>query len=102
MVKLEIEIRDADYDSLIDRFLPMLLDRLRQSGSPVARLVSGGLPEPMIKSVLKKLPKNTKDQLAADLVNANKDQLAQFLKDLAAQNGLRLDGIGVSAKAPEV
>ncbi len=89
MIKIEIEVRDSDYDGLIDRFLPLMADRLRQSDMPAARLISG-LPEPMIKSFIKKLPETSKDQLACDLINSNKAQLAQLLKDLAAQNGVSL------------
>jgi hypothetical protein len=97
MIKLEIEIREADYDSLIDRFLPMMIERLRQSDTAVARLISAGMPEAVIKAVLKKLPASAKDQLAADLVNNNKDQIVQFLTELSGQNGLRLDIGGVKA-----
>jgi hypothetical protein len=49
--------------------------------------------------ILKKLPPAKKDQLAADLVNANKDQLVQLLTDLARQNGVTLNISELTAKA---
>jgi hypothetical protein len=98
MIKIEVEVRETDYDALIEQFLPLMIDRLRQSDSAAARLISAGLPESVIQGVLKKLPESAKDQLAAELINGNKEQLAKLLKDLAGQNGIRLEIGSIAAK----
>jgi hypothetical protein len=91
MIKLEIDISDIDYDGLIEQFLPVMLEKLRQSDSPASRLVASGMPAPMAKLLLKKLPPATKDQLTAELLNSNKDAITQYLKDIAGQNNIRLN-----------
>jgi hypothetical protein len=97
MVKIEFELTDIDYDSLIEEYLPVLTERLRQSGNPVAMLLSNGMPSSMAKMILKKLPPATKDQLTADLINSNKDQLVKLLKDTARTQNVRLEITGLNA-----
>lgn len=89
MIKIELELRDIDYGSLIEQLLPVITEKLRQSNNSVAMLLSNGMPASMAKMILKKLPPDKKDQLAADLVNANKDQLVKLLTDLARQTASR-------------
>ena len=89
-MKLEIDISDIDYDGLIDQFLPVMLEKLRQSDNPASKLIAGGLPAPVAKIMLKKLPLATKEQLTAELLNTNKEAISQFLKDTASQNNIRL------------
>lgn len=91
MIKIEIDIKDIDYDSLIEQYLPVMTERLRQSGNPVAMLLSNGMPASMAKMILKKLPPATKDQLAADLVNTNKDQVVKLLTETARGQNVRLE-----------
>ncbi len=98
MIKLEIDIRDIDYDGLIEQFLPLMLEKLRQSDNPAAKLIAGGMPAPVAKMLLKKLPPATKDQLTSELLNSNKDAITQFLKDIAAQNNIRLNIGDIRAK----
>jgi hypothetical protein len=99
MIKIEIELKDIDYDNLIEQFLPVMTERLRQSNNPVALLLSNGMPASMAKMILKKLPPATKDQLTADLINSNKEQLVKLLADLAQQNNVRLDIGDLKAKS---
>ncbi|SHI16446.1 hypothetical protein SAMN02745823_02931 [Sporobacter termitidis DSM 10068] len=98
MIKIEIELKDIDYDSLIEQFLPVMTERLRQSDNPVAMLLSNGMPASMAKMILKKLPPATKDQLTADLINTNKDQVVQLLKEAAQSQNIRLEISDLSAK----
>ena len=99
MIRVELELKDIDFDSLIDQFLPVMIEKLRQSGNPASRLLSAGMPPAMAKMILKKLPKATKEQLTADLINSNKVQIAGFLKDIAGQNKIRLNLSDMRAKA---
>ncbi|NLA88059.1 MAG: hypothetical protein GX847_12430 [Clostridiales bacterium] len=91
MIKLEIDVRDIDYDSLIDRFLPVVLEKLRQSENTASRMIAGGMPAPVAKAILKNLPQATKEQLAAELLSSNKEAVIQYLSDMAGQNGIRLN-----------
>ena len=43
MIKLEMELSDIDYEVLVKEILPKVADRLRQNGSPLAPLLSGGM-----------------------------------------------------------
>jgi hypothetical protein len=90
MIKLEVDVRDIDYDGLIDRFLPMVLEKLRQSENTASKLVAGGLPASVAKAILKNLPRATKEQLAAELLNSNREAVIQYLCGLAGQNGIRI------------
>jgi hypothetical protein len=98
MIKLEIDIGDIDYDGLIDQFLPVMLEKLRQSDNPASKLIAGGLPAPVAKMMLKKLPQATKEQLTAELLNSNKDAIMLYLKDVAGQNSIRLTIGDIRAK----
>lgn len=91
MIKLEIDVRDIDYDGLIDRFLPVVLEKLRQSENTASRLVAGGMPASVAKAILKNLPRATKEQLAAELLNSNKEAVMQYVCELAGQSGIRLN-----------
>jgi hypothetical protein len=102
MIKIEIEVKDIDYDSLIEQYLPMMTERLRRSNNPVASLLSNGMPASMAKSILKKLPPAKKDQLTAELINANRDQLVRLLLDLAQQNKIKADVAALKAKAENI
>ena len=54
MIHVELTIEDLDYDTLIDRFLPTVAEKLHQSSNPVAMLVSNGMPASMAKAIIKR------------------------------------------------
>lgn len=91
MLKLEIDLKEIDYDSLIDQFLPVMIEKLRQSDNPASKLIAGGMPAPMAKAILKALPQKTKEQITAELLNSNKEAITKFLQDIAGQNNIRLN-----------
>ena len=84
MVKLELELTDIDYDTLLRDYLPKIKDKLEQSGSPLAGMVSGG----MASTLLQMAPASMKDRLAAEVLNMNAAKLEQQLSEIAARNGL--------------
>ena len=69
MIHLELTVDDLDYDMLIDRFLPVIAEKLQQNNNPIAMLISNGMPASMAKSIVKQLPQDKKDQFAADPVS---------------------------------
>ena len=76
MIKLELELTDIDYNAV----LPMLKERMEQSGNPLAGMLSGGM--------IGMIPDKMKDKLAAELINANAANLTAQLEAVAAQNGV--------------
>ena len=65
MIKLEMELSDIDYEVLVKEVLPKVADRLKQSGSPLAPLLSGG----MAANVLLRASDGVRDRMAADGLN---------------------------------
>lgn len=99
MLKLTLDIDNIDYDSLIDLYLPQMVEHLRRSDNPVALLLSNGMPAAMAKMIIKKLPDEAKDKLAADLINANQDAIKKIMLEAAQKQNLQLDIAGLSATA---
>ena len=84
MVKLELELTDIDYDALLRDYLPKIKDKLEQSGSPLAGMLTGG----MASTMLQLAPTSMKDRLAAEMLNMNAAKLEQQLAEMAARNGI--------------
>ncbi|MBP1736462.1 MAG: hypothetical protein H6Q60_343 [Oscillospiraceae bacterium] len=99
MIKLELELEALDYDALMDQFLPAMIDKLRQTGNPVALLISNGMPAAMAKGILHKLPQDVKDQLTADLINSYGGKLAEQAELFAQQQGISVKVRSVGAHA---
>lgn len=89
-MKIEIEVDHIDYDNLVDRFLPVITDNLRASKNPVALLISNGMPAALAKTVLKGLSREKKDELVAEIINANSDKIKGAVTELAASNKVKL------------
>ncbi len=100
MIKLELELTDLNYDAMLETLLPRMTEQLRNSGNPVGMLLSNGMGTGMAKKVLSTMSQQQKDQLIADMLNANKGKLITKAEDLAAQNGIqgRVSSLKVSAK----
>lgn len=62
MIKLEMELSDIDYEVLVKEILPKVADRLKQNGSPLAPLLSGG----MAANVLLRASDSVRDRMAAE------------------------------------
>lgn len=89
MIRLTIELEDVDFDALIDRYLPVIGDQLRQSGNPLGTLLSGNASAAVAKGLLRSLSREKQEQLAAQLLNGNRDRLAAELEKLAAGQGFQ-------------
>lgn len=89
MIKVVIEIDDIDYNALIDRYLPLMTEKLRQTNNPIAMLLSNGMPAAMAKNIVKGLPREKKERLTAELFNAYSSVLAGQLEELGRQNDVR-------------
>ncbi len=98
MIKLELEISEVDYETLLN-LLPQMGEQLRQSGNPVGMLLSNGMSAGMAKKVLSTLSQEQKDRLAADLINGNSRKLIDKTEELAQQNGVGLKIASLEATA---
>ena len=85
MVKLELELTDIDYDALLRDYMPKIKDKLEQSGSPLAGMLTGG----MAGTMLQLAPTSMKDRLAAEMLNMNAARLEQQLTEMAERNGIK-------------
>lgn len=89
-MKIEIEVDNIDYDNLVDQFLPVITDNLRASKNPVALLISNGMPAALAKTVLKGLSREKKDELVAEIINANSDKIKKAATEFIASNKVKL------------
>ena len=89
MIKLEMELSDIDYEVLVKEILPKVADRLKQNGSPLAPLLSGG----MAANVLLRASDSVRDRMAAEILNAAAPRLTGTLEKLAAD---KTEEIGIA------
>ena len=77
--------------------LPKVADRLKQNGSPLAPLLSGG----MAANVLLRASDSVRDRMAAEILNAAAPRLTGTLEKLAADNGIPCKVQGLRATAAQ-
>ena len=98
-MKIEIEVDDIDYDYLVDQFLPIMTDKLRESRNPVALLISNGMPSSLAKTVLKGLSQDKKDEIVVEMINSNSKVIKEKVAEFASQNKVKLKVKSVYASA---
>ena len=98
MIKIELEIENIDYDTLIRRYLPQLKEELCCSGGPAAALLSGTGGD-LAARMIAALPEEKKDALACQLLNANRHAVQELAEKAAAGQGVRLSVTGLRAEA---
>lgn len=86
MIKLELTVDQVDYNALMERFLPLL----RSSGHPLGAMLGGGMPVEMVKRWAASLPTEKKEQLAVELLNANREKLLEAAASALESQGLPL------------
>ena len=98
MIEVTLKIRDVDYAAAAGTLLPVLLERLSGSASPLTALLlekTKGLPSAAVKAALEVLPKETKDELAAACLNHYSAEISQAIENFAVKKALRLCVEGV-------
>ena len=88
MIHVDITLEEIDFDSLIDRYLPLIMEKLRDSDNSLSRLISGGMPANLAKAALHKLPQDKKERIAAELINRNSAKLKEKAEGYARENGV--------------
>jgi hypothetical protein len=92
MVKLEVSLRDIDYNSVPEQLVMKLLDNLSQkpdkSGKLAQILLSlGDAPGKMVSAALSVLPQEAKDQLLVELSAVYQEEMIESLNHVLEQQG---------------
>jgi hypothetical protein len=92
MVKLEISLREIDYNSVSEQLVIKLLNNMSQkpdqSGKLAQTLLSlGDAPGKMVSAALSVLPQETKDQLLMELFAVYQEEVVESLNHIIQQQG---------------
>lgn len=104
MIELKLLVDEVDYDSLAETLLPLVQDKLRDSGGMLGGMLSGSpeMAAAMARRALRAMSQEKKDELLVQLVTKNRGTLLQKGGELAEKNGIKLHLYDVSArKIPE-
>lgn len=98
MIEVKIKISEVDYGAAIDVLMPVLLDKLSDSSSPIVKILVGklkGMSGPAAKAALDMLPQETKDELAAACLNHYSEEISKLMVSVAQQKGIKVQVEGV-------
>ena len=84
MIRLELEVSEMDLDSLVELYLPQFAEKLKREGNPLHAVLN----PTMIKTLLKTMSQEKKEQLACELINGNSAKSAQMFEESAARRGV--------------
>lgn len=93
MIRLELTIDRLDYGALIEYALPML----RSSGHPLGRMLAGGMSAEAVKRWAAAMPTTQKEQMVAELLNANRDTLLELMAAALGKQGIPVQFSGGKA-----
>lgn len=85
MIKLEFVIDEVNYDRVAELLVPML-----QKSSTFGGMLPGGATTDLVKRWLNTLSQEKKEQLAVELLNANREKLMAKATQLLAEQGMPL------------
>ena len=76
-MEIVITVDDIDYGSFVEKYYPLVKDRIRGGDGMGGMLLSklSEVPPDQVRTVVEMLPKGMKDDLAVHLLNANKERL---------------------------
>lgn len=97
MIELKLLVDEVDYDSLAETLLPLVQDKLRDSGGMLGGMLSGS-PEMAAAMARRAMSQEKKDELLVQLVTKNRGTLLQKGGELAEKNGIKLHLYDVSAR----
>ena len=95
MITLKIQIREFDYSSNLDKYVPNLLKHMKTTGDTSNPLLKAAEAAPnasalVLKGILATMTKKQKEDLACMLLNTNIDSIIGALNNLATKNGMHL------------
>ena len=86
MIRLELEVSELDSDALVELYLPQFTEKLKREGNPLHAMLN----PTVIKTLLKTMSQDKKEQLACDLINGNSEKMATLFEESAARRGIRI------------
>lgn len=86
MLKLELELSNLDYESLLEVILPLAGDKLNNEA--LGAMLGSGASSAMAKAALRMMPQEKKDRMTAELINRNADKICTAIESAAAKNGV--------------
>ncbi len=91
-MEIRIIVDEINYSDLIIKCLPLVRDKMKEKEGTLPKVVSGlaSLPPSMAAAMLDKLPQETKDEVAALMINKNKDKIIEKAEEYAARNDVAL------------
>lgn len=91
-MEIRIIVDEINYSEVVTKCLPLVRDKLKEKEGTFPKVVSGlaSLPPSMAAAMLDKLPQETKDEVAALLINKNKERLIEKAEEYAAKNDITL------------
>lgn len=101
MIELKMLIDDMDYEALITRLMPQIIEKADPSKlEPWARLLilSKGLNASTISKILSRMPQEKRDELAVRFINQNRSKFSETLTKKAAEKGMYLNILDVQAE----
>ena len=89
-MKITFEINEIDYGALVERFLPLVHDKLAEKDGTGAMILAkiATMPPEVAGKMVDMLPQTTKDEIAVMLVNKNKDNIVKMVLEYAEKNKL--------------
>lgn len=103
MITLTVQIREFDYSSNLDKYVPNLLKHMKKTGDTSNPLLKAAEAAPnasafVLKGILATMTKKQKEELACTLLNSNIDAIITALNNLCEKNGMILDIESAEAK----
>lgn len=91
-MEIKIVMDNINYGDVISKCLPLLRDKFKDKEGAVPKIISGieKLPPSLSKTMIDALPKETKDELAAFMINKNKERIISAIEQYAEKNGVEL------------
>ncbi len=91
-MEIRIIVDEINYSDIVEKCLPLVRDKLKEKEGTLPKVVLGvaNLPPSMAAAMLDKLPQETKDEVAALLINKNKDKLIEKAEEYASKNDIAL------------
>ena len=99
-MQIVITVDDIDYGDFVERYYPLVKDRI-QGGEGMSAMILSKLstvPPDQVRKVVDMLPKAAKDELAVKLLNANKERLLSKASRLLDEQDLGLKILDVEIR----
>lgn len=88
-MKLIFNISDLDYVSLVEKVLPVVKEKMKDSDGAAAKILMA-MPPFAIKTAVKAMPQETRDAVAALLINKYKDAIISAAERYSEDSGVHI------------